>query len=65
MGHKVNIGCGTTPTEGYINLDNSLSIKIANFPFAYNVLRFLKLLKADQIKNIEWNKKNKIKFALD
>jgi hypothetical protein len=21
MGHKVNIGCGTTPTEGYINLD--------------------------------------------
>jgi len=62
MGHKVNIDCGTTLTEGYINLDNSWSIKIINFPLAYSVLRFLKLLNADQIKNIEWNKKNKIKI---
>tara|TARA_B100000787_G_scaffold54847_1_gene39859 strand:+ start:33642 stop:34307 length:666 start_codon:yes stop_codon:yes gene_type:complete len=69
MGHKINIGCGRAPTEDYINLDNSLSIKIANFPFAYNFLKFLfkynvlKPLKVDQIKNIEWNKKNKIKFV--
>lgn len=32
---RVNIGCGATPTPGWINLDNSLTVRIANGPFSW------------------------------
>ena len=63
MSNKVNIGCGTTPIDGWINFDNSLAIKLANSPFLYLLAKLLKLLNKQQIENVEWNKKNKIYFA--
>jgi SAM-dependent methyltransferase len=30
----VNVGCGATPTEGWINFDNSPTISLARLPFA-------------------------------
>lgn len=63
MSNRVNIGCGKTPTNGWINMDNSLAIKLANSPLKYKIARTLGLLNAEQIENIEWNKLNKIKFA--
>lgn len=30
---RINIGCGRTPTEGWHNYDNSLSLRLARFPF--------------------------------
>lgn len=63
MNLRLNIGCGKTPTKGYVNIDNSLSIKLANSWFFYRVMKFLKLLKPQQIENIEWNKKHDIKFS--
>ena len=60
---KVNIGCGTTPINGWINYDNSFAIKLANSPILYRILKLFKLLNKRQIENIEWNKKNKIFFA--
>ena len=32
---RINIGCGKTPTNGWINFDNSPAIKLANSPFLY------------------------------
>ena len=63
MNIKVNIGCGRSPTNGWINMDNSLAIKLANSTFKYKVARTLGLLSPKQIENIEWNKSNKIQFA--
>ena len=63
MSNRVNIGCGKAPTNGWINMDNSLAIKLANSPLKYKIARTLGLLNAEQIENIEWNKLNKIKFA--
>ena len=60
---RINVGCGTTPIEGWINFDNSLAIKLANSPFLYLLLKFLKLLSKQNIENVEWNKKNKIHCA--
>ena len=60
---KVNIGCGNTPIDGWINFDNSLAIKLANSPFLYLLAKILKLLNKQQIENVEWNRKHKIHFA--
>jgi len=60
---RINVGCGTTPIDGWINFDNSLAIKLANSPFLYLLVKFLKLLSKQNIENVEWNKKNKIHFA--
>ena len=60
---KVNIGCGNTPIDGWINFDNSLAIKLANSTFLYLLAKILKLLNKQQIENVEWNRKHKIHFA--
>ena len=60
---RVNIGCGSTPTKGWINYDNSPSINIAASPIKYFLLRKLHLLNASQIEYIEMIKKNRILFA--
>jgi predicted SAM-dependent methyltransferase len=61
--YKINIGCGKTPTDSWLNFDNSPAIMIANSPFIYYLAKKFNFLNKEQIKNIEWNKKNKILFA--
>lgn len=63
MSIKINIGCGNSPVNGWINFDNSFSIKLANSPLLYFLTKNLKLINSQQIENIEWIKKNKIFFA--
>lgn len=60
---RVNIGCGTSPSEGWKNFDNTQSIKLARSPFKFWLLKLLGLLNSSQIENIEWNKENKILYA--
>ena len=63
MKHRINIGCGKTPTEGWINFDNSPSIMLANSLPKYFFAKIFGFLNKEQIENINWNKKNKIFFA--
>lgn len=63
MKHRVNIGCGRTPTDGWLNFDNTPAIRLAASPVKYRIAKFLGLLSSVQIENIEWNKANKIGFA--
>lgn len=63
MNLRINIGCGTNPTNGWLNMDNSPAIKLANSPFKYNIAKYLGLLNSSQIENIEWNRANSIQFA--
>ena len=60
---RVNFGCGMTPTEGWVNYDNSFAIKLANSSFLYLLAKSLRILSVAQIENVEWNKKHKIYFA--
>jgi len=63
MSIKVNIGCGRTPTEGWLNFDNSPAIKLAKSPFKYKLARAMGLLNEQQIENIKWNMEHNIQFA--
>ena len=35
---RLNVGCGPTPTEGWINYDNSWSVRLADHPLVVTVL---------------------------
>ena len=35
---RVNIGCGATPTSGWINFDNSISVRVASIPILSSLL---------------------------
>lgn len=61
--HRINIGCGSSPSEGWINFDNTPAIKLANSPLKYRIAKFFGMLNKSHIENIEWNKNNKIKYA--
>lgn len=63
MKYKVNIGCGRTPTEGWVNFDNTPAINLSHSPLKYWIAKSLRLLTPPQIENVEWNKTNKIGFA--
>jgi SAM-dependent methyltransferase len=41
---RVNIGCGATPTEGWVNFDNSLAIRVARQPRLLRALALAGLL---------------------
>src|ERR1700760_2354812 len=45
-GIMVNVGCGLTPTPGWLNLDNSLSVRTARLPALSAALRSARLLPA-------------------
>lgn len=40
----VNVGCGASPTDGWINLDSSPSVRLCRRPLLLQLLRFGKLL---------------------
>lgn len=41
---RVNVGCGQTPTPGWLNYDNSASIRLAKYPLLVAVAERLSLL---------------------
>lgn len=63
MNEMLNIGCGQNPTPGWVNVDNTPAIKLANSPIRYRVAKLLRLLNNQQIESVEWNKKNSILYA--
>lgn len=61
--YRVNIGCGMSPTEGWLNYDNSFSIKLAKFSHLSNFLFKCGLLNKKQIEYIKFCQFNRIKWA--
>jgi len=43
----VNMGCGATPTPGYLNFDNSLALSLSRFPLLPGLLRVCRILPED------------------
>ena len=61
--YRLNIGCGNTPTEGWVNFDNSFSVKLAKHPIFTSVLKSLKLLNPAQIDYITFAKTHNIQYG--
>lgn len=60
---RINIGCGSTPTAGWMNYDNSPSVRLAAMPVVARVLERLHLLVASQREFIAYARQSGIKHA--
>ncbi len=58
-----NLGCGMSPTEGWINFDNSFSIILARIPFVIGFLSKLKMLNTQQLAFIQFCKNGTVRWA--
>lgn len=46
---RVNVGCGSTPTAGWVNFDNSMTVRIARRRLLKAILRTLRLVSEQQL----------------
>src|SRR2546426_1159886 len=60
---RVNIGCGPTPTLGWLNFDNSLSVRLAKYPLLAPVLESLGLLDEGQKRLVSAARNGAIRWA--
>jgi predicted SAM-dependent methyltransferase len=50
QGLRLNVGCGATPTPGWLNFDNSLTVRLARLPGVLDGLCMAGLLSGDQLR---------------
>jgi predicted SAM-dependent methyltransferase len=61
---RINVGCGDTPTSGWINFDNSFSIIIAKLPlFLARLLLFFRVIIKVQYQYIVFIKDSSIRYG--
>jgi|SRR5208283_2913505 len=60
---RINIGCGQTPTQGWRNFDNSLSLRLSKVPVLPNILRKLGFLENSQYQFIRFARENNIEYG--
>jgi predicted SAM-dependent methyltransferase len=62
-GYRVNVGCGATPTPGWINFDNSWSVRLGSVPFASRVLASVGVLSVPSHSFISKVREHSIRWA--
>ena len=60
---RVNVGCGATPTRGWMNFDNSLTVRLARVPLIVEVLAGLQLVGDHQLKFARIVRREGIRWA--
>lgn len=60
---RVNVGCGRSPTEGWLNFDNSPSLRLAKIPLLPMLMRKTGLLDAQQQEFIRFAAENGIRYG--
>ena len=60
---RVNVGCGASPTTGYVNYDNSLGVILARHKIVVTVMRWGRLLSEAQLKLIEQATEGNVRWA--
>ncbi len=60
---RVNVGCGMSAIPGWVNLDNSFSVKLAKRPLLASLMFKLKLLNAAQMDYIQYCRKSTVRWA--
>lgn len=62
-GIRVNVGCGLSPTPGWLNFDNSFSVRVARLPVVSAALRGMGLLPAKSAELAEMGRTGSVRFA--
>lgn len=62
-GIRINIGCGPSPTPGWLNYDNSLSVRLAKHPVFTSILERLGFLNQKNLEVISVAKSQGIQWA--
>lgn len=60
---KLNVGCGQTPTHGWLNFDNSPSLRFSKFPFLPELFNKAGLINSSQYEFITFARKNNILYG--
>lgn len=63
IGLKVNVGCGATPTPGFVNLDNSLSVRLASLPCLPHILTAFNLIGREEVQFMAKAKELGVRWA--
>lgn len=64
----INVGCGSSPTGGYFNYDNSYSVRLAGTPFVLQILKLaglaserqLNLAAVSRAKGVRWGRARRL-----
>jgi SAM-dependent methyltransferase len=62
-GLRINVGCGATPTSGWINFDNSLTVRLARSPLLMRSAMGARILNGQSLKFARIAAENDIRFA--
>lgn len=60
---RVNVGCGQTPTGGWRNFENSLSVRLAAVPLLPRILHAVSLVSAQQYAFMRFARSAAIEYA--
>jgi SAM-dependent methyltransferase len=60
---RVNVGCGQTPTPGWLNFDNSPAVRLGRLPAAARILHRLRLLDDNQLAFASFCARHEIAYA--
>jgi SAM-dependent methyltransferase len=60
---RINVGCGSSPTHGWLNFDGSPSVRLANRPLLTRILDKLGLLRDDNKRFIAFCHRSEIRWA--
>ena len=60
---RINIGCGQTPTKGWRNYDNSMSLRLSRYRYIPEFLRSLHILSSKQYEFVCFARKNDIRWG--
>jgi predicted SAM-dependent methyltransferase len=60
---RLNVGCGQSPTPGWINYDNSLSARVSGVPLVLSMAERLRLLTNQQREFMRFAQSHDIRYA--
>jgi SAM-dependent methyltransferase len=60
---RVNIGCGATPTEGWVNFDNSLAVRVTQLSMVSRIIKRAEALSGRSYDRMMWADGTNIRFA--
>ncbi len=60
---RINVGCGTSPIVGWVNFDNSYSVRFFEYPFIARLLHKFRLINSKQMHFIETGQSMRIRWA--
>jgi SAM-dependent methyltransferase len=60
---RINVGCGSSPTHGWLNFDGSPSVRLANRPLLTRFLDSLRLLRGENKRFIAFCRGSGIRWA--